>query len=1010
MDEIRGKHRGIVVGRVRGIIAFIILILLLSTGSQSWWDASYNNRRLIHNLTMVTQLINASNIYSLSDIDNDGTDETIYAYNCSLSNLSIYYNSESDIKGIANGTNSECFWFSTVPYDKGGGISPSLLEGYYPLDNEESVVVGFGDMGTNGTLASASPTQGVGGKVGKAYSFNEDNMEYANLSDHDMCSSNFSIALWVNVSHYNSGYSQNIISNLDSNGDGWTLRINIGANDFHWLTQDANDINSNVVPSLDNWHHVVVTVNKSADDGSIYINGTKRASSASFTSPSCSTAQVSIGRSPRHGRHFNGSIDDVRIYNKTLTQEEITAIYEMGAYLGSQESVPSVQQCQNLSTANEYYKMTGNIDNHATTCFNITNDNIILDCAGYTIDGTAASNQIGVNITQDSDNITVANCTITEFYYGLKLRLSDNSRIENNSMSSTNSDALRNEYSHYAVIDNNTLNGGSGVSDQGLYIVGSDYNNISNNFISGEEGMSMIIGANGNRFYNNTFIGDNEAGITLRASTLAIFVNNSVTSTFEDGIYLNNVDNSIFSNMTSTGADYALYFTNGASNNSFTNSSFFAGAGSEDVYLTAAANINNSFLNCTYDTVDVNAGAELIRLWYVRVNVTNATDPLSGASVVLKNNTNDQTHSDSTDVNGLTKWFEVISYKNISGITLRHTNYTASASASGHDSNSTSFNFSNNIIVNITLYPAAPPLYEIEHRLDWKILCWLNDTHYNESVIMKLGTGSILDVDFGSTATVEASFYDNNLSTENTTEPTWQTLFNFSGINKPVSSVGYTYGVNSTDGTYSVQPRYVMTFYDDTTEIVSACSISGTSSPPSATNASHYCNGTPYNNWFDVKNITLQMRSDDGDRVYMHNVTVYEESSPLGITEIEYLTTGTTQEEVLVYGQTNSTSLWNLTLYGNVGELYDVYMKINETISCIDHFAVTNGTFLYDDDQRDYDDSILVTDFPRRVLRNVTVDTTYRLWHYINLDKCDPNEASYYNWSYEFVPVIRTGW
>jgi len=80
------------------------------------------------------------------------------------------------------------------------------------------------------------------------------------------------------------------------------------------------------------WHHVAVTFE---DDGSpdvldtlLYVDGQAEAAADSLDEPidTAATGAVRIGESPWHNAAFVGEIDDARIYDKVLTEEEIRVV------------------------------------------------------------------------------------------------------------------------------------------------------------------------------------------------------------------------------------------------------------------------------------------------------------------------------------------------------------------------------------------------------------------------------------------------------------------------------------------------------------------------------------------------------------------------------------------------------------------------------------------------------------------------------------------------------------
>ena len=83
------------------------------------------------------------------------------------------------------------------------------------------------------------------------------------------------------------------------------------------------------------WSHIAVTY-----DGAtlrLYVNGTLVSSQARTGAISTSTNPLQIGGDSIYGQFFQGAIDEVRIYNRALTQAEIQA--DMNTPLGIMRSL-----------------------------------------------------------------------------------------------------------------------------------------------------------------------------------------------------------------------------------------------------------------------------------------------------------------------------------------------------------------------------------------------------------------------------------------------------------------------------------------------------------------------------------------------------------------------------------------------------------------------------------------------------------------------------------------------
>jgi len=123
---------------------------------------------------------------------------------------------------------------------------------------------------------------------------------------------------------------------------------------------------------------------------------------------------------------------------------------------------PYLSNCSLLSQSGVTYYLTNNIFNStAETCMEIEGSDIILDCQGHTIDGVGTSNSYGISASLSS-NITIRNCTVTEWYFGIALYSVSNSQIINSKIAS-NSYGIYISGSSNNLIYNNLLNNSNNV-------------------------------------------------------------------------------------------------------------------------------------------------------------------------------------------------------------------------------------------------------------------------------------------------------------------------------------------------------------------------------------------------------------------------------------------------------------------------------------------------------------------------------------------------------------------
>ena len=110
----------------------------------------------------------------------------------------------------------------------------------------------------------------------------------------------------------------------------WHHYIGLGYNTFYYANlyamAAADGIAGTVLINDGKWHHVVAQFNGTAI--SVYTDGKYDNSKAKTTTPtSNNNLKVLIGNIPGYLYYFNGSVDEVRIYNRALSATEISVLY-----------------------------------------------------------------------------------------------------------------------------------------------------------------------------------------------------------------------------------------------------------------------------------------------------------------------------------------------------------------------------------------------------------------------------------------------------------------------------------------------------------------------------------------------------------------------------------------------------------------------------------------------------------------------------------------------------------
>ena len=123
-------------------------------------------------------------------------------------------------------------------------------------------------------------------------------------------------------------------STSDNSGYGVWVKDVSGPTDigFRSVTLAPNDIRAQNVPNYDDdaWHHVMLTYD--GKKGKLFVDGNKLVDIDVSGEISQNEEPLHIGDG-KNERHFNGLIDEVRIYNQGLSEAEVKQNYEVKSNL-----------------------------------------------------------------------------------------------------------------------------------------------------------------------------------------------------------------------------------------------------------------------------------------------------------------------------------------------------------------------------------------------------------------------------------------------------------------------------------------------------------------------------------------------------------------------------------------------------------------------------------------------------------------------------------------------------
>ncbi|MCJ7652539.1 MAG: right-handed parallel beta-helix repeat-containing protein, partial [Actinobacteria bacterium] len=192
------------------------------------------------------------------------------------------------------------------------------------------------------------------------------------------------------------------------------------------------------------------------------------------------------------------------------------------------------------SIDNVTYTLTGNITSDADGMV-VERDNIVVDGAGYTIQGVGSRK--GIDLTNRS-GITVKNTRITGFDYGIWLSNSSNNMLSYNNASSNNWYGIFLQYSSSNALLGNTA---SGNINHGIYLYHSSSNTLSGNIALNNSIYGISLYYSPNSFLYGNDASNNSKGIDVHYSSNSTVSNNTVSNNSNSGINLYNSSSSILS-------------------------------------------------------------------------------------------------------------------------------------------------------------------------------------------------------------------------------------------------------------------------------------------------------------------------------------------------------------------------------------------------------------------------------------------------------------------------------
>lgn len=214
------------------------------------------------------------------------------------------------------------------------------LIAFYPFAGNSQDESGNGH---HGEVMGATLVEDRFGNAESAYSF-DGNDDFIQVPDHPTLrfSSSYSVSLWFKINDFSnvnafaflskrsgcnaSGYLKTIIGtdHIQGHEQGALLAINSGCDDpISKSNQKITDFE---------WHHLVYVFDGNTNLMQTYIDGNLDQTEVMNTPVDDTTADLFIGKDPLSSFNnmlMDGVLDDIRTYDKKLTEEDVTTLFEI---------------------------------------------------------------------------------------------------------------------------------------------------------------------------------------------------------------------------------------------------------------------------------------------------------------------------------------------------------------------------------------------------------------------------------------------------------------------------------------------------------------------------------------------------------------------------------------------------------------------------------------------------------------------------------------------------------
>jgi len=206
-------------------------------------------------------------------------------------------------------------------------INPENAAGIWLFDDSSGgTAVDSSGNGNDGTINGATI---VDGKFSKALEFDGANVDCGNDASLDLTDA-ITIMAWAKLNKLNQNAAILEKRDCGAGGNGYALLNGWDRNTYMELTNFGFWIQGGVL-EVDRWYHFVATWDSATGEASFYQDGTLAQSKNAAGTITVNTVSLLIGqRTGGCTGNFSGTIDEVAVFNASLTEDDVADIMTEG--------------------------------------------------------------------------------------------------------------------------------------------------------------------------------------------------------------------------------------------------------------------------------------------------------------------------------------------------------------------------------------------------------------------------------------------------------------------------------------------------------------------------------------------------------------------------------------------------------------------------------------------------------------------------------------------------------